>query len=39
MVLDLRSDTFIPRVYDPTSPDNRTLGVMLERAQVLHCSM
>lgn len=34
LVLTLRSDTFRPRDVDPTSPDGRTLGVMVGRAAI-----
>lgn len=35
LVLTLRSDTFRPRDYDRASPDNRTLGVMVSRVEVI----
>ncbi len=35
LVLTLRSDTFRPRDYDRASPDNRTLGVMVSRVEVM----
>lgn len=34
LVIDLHSDTFTPREYDPASSDGRTLGVMLDWAAV-----
>ena len=35
LVLTLQSDTFRPRDYDRASPDNRTLGVMVSRVEVM----
>jgi hypothetical protein len=34
LIVELRSDTFAPRDYDPASSDGRTLGVMVDWAAV-----
>jgi hypothetical protein len=38
IIVDLRSSTFTPRDYDATSADGRTLGVMIDRAQLVQCN-
>jgi tetratricopeptide (TPR) repeat protein len=38
VVIHLRSETFTPRDYDPTSSDGRTLGVMLDQAEIILCN-
>jgi hypothetical protein len=38
VIIQLRSETFTPREYDPTSSDGRTLGVMIERAEIILCN-
>ncbi len=35
VVIELRSDTFTPRAYDPASSDGRTLGVMVDQATII----
>jgi hypothetical protein len=34
LIITLRSDTFRPRDYDRTSPDNRLLGVLVGRVEI-----
>jgi 4-amino-4-deoxy-L-arabinose transferase-like glycosyltransferase len=38
VIIHLRSETFSPRDYNPTSSDGRTLGVMLDRAEIILCN-
>jgi hypothetical protein len=35
LIITIRSDTFRPRHFDRTSPDNRALGVLVGRAEVI----
>jgi hypothetical protein len=37
-IIHLRSETFTPREYAPTSSDGRTLGVMLDQAEIILCN-
>jgi Dolichyl-phosphate-mannose-protein mannosyltransferase len=39
LVLTLRSGTFRPRDYDPASPDDRALGVMVSRVAIIQSPM
>jgi hypothetical protein len=36
LIITIRSDTFRPRDFDPTNPDNRALGVLVGPVTVIH---